>query len=149
MNIHSALLRLAVEIDKVSSEWDSAAVLIVNDKGEGLILKRGPTAPWQPNVWNLPGGSRDPGEISSKAVAIREAQEEVGLTPKSPQLFEAIHHSEYLCHLYVSWGYSGTPTLDRAENTHMAWVGLDTLDDYKFIPGLKEPIRKALESFRT
>lgn len=52
-------------------------VCIVN-KDRVLLLKRGETAPWQPNKYCLPGGGVDNGE-SLIAGAIRETLEETNL----------------------------------------------------------------------
>ena len=52
--------------------FDSAAVVVV-DGDKALLLKRGNTAPWMPNKWNLPGGMIDPGETAIQA-ATREAK---------------------------------------------------------------------------
>ena len=140
------LLRLASDLDRlvVAAEWDSAAVLIVNEMGRGLILKRGPTAPWMPNRWNLPGGSRDPGETSSKDVAQRECEEELGVHATHLEFYGPVHGADYVLHLYLAWGYSGSIRLNKAENTDMEWVSVEELDEYQFIPGLKEAIREAL-----
>lgn len=142
------LYRLANDIDRlvVASEWDSAAVVIIDDEGRGLILKRGPTAPWMPNVWNLPGGTRDPGENSSKDVAVRECREELGVTPKNLSYYGVVKGSDYTLHLYVARGYSGTLHLNKAENTEMEWVTADDVGSYRFIPKLREPIENAIRT---
>ncbi len=146
------LYRLATDLDYLSrraSEWDSAAVILVDDNGKGLILKRGPTAPWQPNVWNLPGGTRDPGENSSKEVAIRECQEELGVTPRNIEFYGVVRGTDYTLHLYVAHGYSGALHLNKAENTEMVWVAPEEAAQYKFVPKLREPIIKALLAFKS
>jgi 8-oxo-dGTP pyrophosphatase MutT (NUDIX family) len=142
------LVRLSLEVERLvtAAEWDSAAVLIIDDKGRGLILQRGASAPWMPNRWNLPGGTRDPGEDSSKAVAIRECEEELGVRPKDIHYYGAVKGRDYLLHLYVAYGYTGTIKLNRDENTDMKWVYLEELDGYQFIPGLEGPIAEALSA---
>ncbi len=51
-------------------------VIISNNKGEVLMIRRG-TTPFE-GSWCLPGGLVDPGE-TVEAAAIREVQEETGL----------------------------------------------------------------------
>ena len=54
------------------------AVIIEDLHGRVLLLLRGPTAPWFPNRWNLPGGKIESGEALMEA-ARRETREETGL----------------------------------------------------------------------
>lgn len=135
------LLRLARMVEALS--WDSAAVVILNENNEALILQRGHTAPWMPNKWNLPGGTPEEGE-SSKQVALRETKEEVALTPSHMKFVGAVRGEDYVLHLYMARGYSGTLHLDTSENSDYAWVSVDGLDNYHFIPGLKDAIRAAM-----
>ena len=58
-----------------------ASVVVLNDKGEVLILKRSLSTKGNPGKWNFPGGHVDKGETRKEA-AIRECQEEAGITPK-------------------------------------------------------------------
>lgn len=60
-------------------------VLIVNDKGEVLALRRSQSDTRRPGQWDFPGGWVDAGEDMT-AAAIREAQEEAGITIVDPQL---------------------------------------------------------------
>ena len=57
---------------------NSVAVIIEDRNGRVLLLLRGPTAPWMPLRWNLPGGRIEPGETSMHAAA-RETREEANL----------------------------------------------------------------------
>lgn len=60
-------------------------VLVVNESGDVLLLRRGPTAPRRAGEWDLPGGFVEPGE-DIQAAAIRETQEEAGLEINDLQL---------------------------------------------------------------
>ena len=68
----------------ISVNIDTAAIAVINDEGKVLVLQRGPTAPWEPRKWNFAGGGIDEGESPMEA-AIRECQEEAGLTPSNVQ----------------------------------------------------------------
>lgn len=60
-------------------------VLVVNEKGEVLALRRSKTDERRPGQWDFPGGWVDAGEDAHTA-AIREAKEEAGLDLKDPTL---------------------------------------------------------------
>jgi len=56
----------------------SATVAVINNN-KILLLKRGSTAPWNPNKYCLVGGGVDKDE-SLEDCALREANEEIGIT---------------------------------------------------------------------
>ncbi len=60
-------------------------VLVVNEKGEVLALRRSQTDERRPGQWDFPGGWVDAGEDTHTA-AIREAKEEAGLDLVNPEL---------------------------------------------------------------
>lgn len=60
-------------------------VLVVNEKGEVLALRRSKTDERRPGEWDFPGGWVDAGE-NTHAAAIRETKEETGLDVKNPAL---------------------------------------------------------------
>lgn len=62
-----------------------AKVLVVNDAGEILVLRRSATDEDRAGGWDFPGGTVDAGETFVDA-AVREAQEEAGLTLRQPLL---------------------------------------------------------------
>lgn len=55
----------------------SSTIALFNS-GKVLLLKRGSSAPWQPNKYCLVGGGVDNGETLEDA-ALREANEEIGI----------------------------------------------------------------------
>lgn len=57
----------------------AATVAVINPEKKLLILRRGPTAPWMPGRYCLPGGHVEPNEDMTYA-ASRELSEETGIS---------------------------------------------------------------------
>jgi len=60
-------------------------VLVANEKGEVLALRRSQSDERRPGQWDFPGGWVDAGE-DTHAAAIREAKEEAGINLADPVL---------------------------------------------------------------
>lgn len=56
----------------------SAVVVVLDPECHVLYLKRGPTDPWRPGYWNLPGGGVKADEFPLECAA-RELAEEAGI----------------------------------------------------------------------
>lgn len=107
-------------------------VLLIEKKrglGQGLI--------------NGPGGRLDPGETAKQA-AIREVQEELCITPLTPE-WRGEHHFQFRdgysmhVHIYVSDAWEGTPT--ETDEAVPVWTRCDAIpyermwaDDAHWIP---------------
>ncbi|WP_454849663.1 NUDIX hydrolase [Rhizobium binxianense] len=112
-----------------------ACAVFVRD-GLVLLVRRAPHKSWYPNHWDLVGGHVDPGE-SVEAALIREAQEEIGLTPvrfgRIAEFSEPRASDESRYHVYAvtEWD-GGEPTLLGDEHTAMQWIAIAeavTLED--------------------
>jgi 8-oxo-dGTP diphosphatase len=62
--------------------------VIIDPAGRMLVVRRSQGDPRFPGTWDLPGGRQEPGE-SIEETAIRETQEEVGISQKNPPLLFA------------------------------------------------------------
>lgn len=78
-------------------------IWLYNDKGEVLIQQRAPHVYWMPGKWATTGGSVISGE-DSKAGAIREVQEELGITlqPSDLKFISRVKRKSALTDIYVA-----------------------------------------------
>jgi 8-oxo-dGTP pyrophosphatase MutT (NUDIX family) len=114
-------------------------VLVFNNKGELLLLKRNENASYEPGVYCLPGGHVDPGESHEQA-GYRELMEETYLTPGDLDHIgelknKDVHICYYRCDLFDNVYDAGDPviTLQHDEHTDFEWVNPFELRDYKMI----------------
>lgn len=122
----------------------TGVVLLVHT-GRVLVLLRGSTAPWYPLHWNLPGGMADEGETPAEA-AVRECVEETALWPISPRLLHTFDMgADGLLYAYVAEVGEG-PLRTCWESEGHAWVGLDEIEGYQFVPCVEGVIRAALSA---
>lgn len=113
---------------------ESVAALLKNNDGKILILLRGETAPWMPNKWALPGGSIDLGETAIQSIE-RECIEEIGIIPKKLSFIKTIKYPDYKLSLFTGI-ITDTPILNY-EHTKFAFVDKKNINEYSFVPNLK------------
>lgn len=100
-------------------------VLIVNEKGEILAIRRSQTDERRPGQWDFPGGWVEADEDTHTAVK-REAVEEAGITLNDPQLVFAFSemttkHGSGTWLLYVDH-VAGDPEVKLSyEHDHYEW----------------------------
>jgi mutator protein MutT len=80
---------------------------------EGEILLAMKKRRFGAGKWNGVGGKVEPGETVSQA-AVRECQEEIGVTPINPQLIGELHFFdlpdvEHYCYVYAATDWHGEP----------------------------------------
>ncbi|NYB52463.1 MAG: NUDIX domain-containing protein [Methanobacteriaceae archaeon] len=118
----------------------SVRVLLTNDDGKVLILKRSTDSKTNPGKWELPGGKVDQGESFDHAL-VREVYEEtklkislehvVGVTEQNLKVIRAVH-------IIMSGKIiEGNLTLSK-EHEGYAWVFLENLDEYELADWLQD-----------
>ena len=76
-----------------------AKALLLNEKGELLLVRRTETAPTRPNGWDIPGGSVEADETPLQAVT-REIKEEIGVSILPGQLTLMYASTNYYNHTH-------------------------------------------------
>ncbi len=127
-----------------------ALVVIINSAGNILVHKRSKTKKLHPGYLDHACGAIQSGE-SPETAGVREAKEELGVTPKSLKLIRQ-GINEYNTYTYVFVGYSDeTPKIETPEEVD--WVGIKSLDELKqmkardtekFVDGFFEDLELAL-----
>lgn len=112
-----------------------ATCILQRPDGKVLILKRGPTAPWMPNRWALPGGGVEDDETPLQG-AIRECEEEIGITPINIKFFKKEKYKTYSKFVHTG-NIVQKPKLNY-EHSDFAFVSPEELDNYHMVPKLKE-----------
>lgn len=117
------------------------AVIIEDLHGRVLLLLRGPTAPWMPNRWNLPGGKIESGESTAEA-AMRETREETALRVFALSPFARIGD---LAVLHAD-DWAGRVRLVDREHTRATWVPREIAWTWDLIPPQGEVLRRFANS---
>lgn len=89
---------LNMDLRPHSVNWTSAAVMVplqIRETGiEVILTKRSNKLLHHPGQVAFPGGKVDPSDLDSKSAAIREAQEEIGLSPSHATILGTLPYHE-------------------------------------------------------
>lgn len=112
----------------------ASVVIVVNEQGKMLVLRRGETAGTFPGYWNFPGGAVEEGE-TIEAAGVRELEEESGIKVSEKDLvyFQVNTLPKIMVHFFMTNKYEGEVSLNW-ESTDYKWVSLEGLKELKFIP---------------
>jgi 8-oxo-dGTP pyrophosphatase MutT (NUDIX family) len=122
--------------DEFRGSFRRAAVLIplarVNDDWHVLYTRRTNFVDHHKGQVSFPGGRTDPDDVSSKATALRETFEEIGIQPEDVQILGALGEyltvSNYLVTPFVGffpWPYTftiHTPEVERVFTIPLDWL---------------------------
>ena len=81
----------------------------LRDGNRVLLCHRSARRRWYPDVWDLPGGHVESGELPGRAL-VRELREELGITVAEPS--DPLHDQAFIRSLIAT--YSVTPRTDWA-----------------------------------
>lgn len=128
----------------------SVNVVVVNDHGEILLIRRSDN-----DNWAVPGGGMDLGESISEA-AVREVREETGIDIEVAGLVGIYtnprHVIEYTSNGEVRQEFSivftgrpvGGETRTSSESAEVLWVAPDDLQSYPMHPSMRQRIAQYL-----
>ena len=119
------------------------AVIVEDPRGRVLLLLRGPTVPWMPGRWNLPGGTIERGESAFDA-ARRELREEAGLLAYS---LAPVERSGDLVVLRAD-DWTGRVRLLDGEHSRATWVTRERAWTWDLVPPQLGVLRRHAERTR-
>lgn len=102
----------------------ASVVVVTRLDGHVLFLRRGPTAPTHPNMWNFPGGYANNFE-DAQSCAIRELWEETSLICWADELVQLLSYAAGPTHIHVFALRLSTPIpiiLQDGEHTAYCWA---------------------------
>jgi 8-oxo-dGTP diphosphatase len=111
---------------------ETACAIFIRD-GRLLLALRSLARKAYPNCWDIVGGHLEPGETIEQAL-IREAIEEVGVTPRAFTLISSLQDGITTHHLFAvpAWD-GGEPQMLGDEHTDMRWF---TVEEACALPAL-------------
>ncbi|WP_328416285.1 NUDIX domain-containing protein [Micromonospora sp. NBC_00389] len=126
-----------------------ACVLLVDPDGQVLLQLRDGNATFHPNVWGLPGGHAEAGEIPEQT-AERELWEETGLRadgPLRPFTVQSLPELGRAKHYFTGSTRARQEDVVLGEGVAMLFVPGDrVLDGRPFTPGTVEVLTRFLAS---
>lgn len=137
-------------INKNDNPHQSSMTVILNTKGEVLLLKRpdGSDPKEYPNLWCLVGGHGIIGETPREG-ALREIFEETGIKIKPDNLKFVLEKVDGEKNYYFfKTETNQEPNMTRVLDEHVgfSWVRPDKLDDYQMIQDTGSIIKRILRN---
>lgn len=127
--------------------------LIINDKNETLLLKRGKNSRNQAGYWSKPGGAVEFGEKIEDAIK-REIKEELGAEIELIKLLGFTNHimkeekQHWLSVSYLAKIIKGEPeNMEPDKHDEIGWFSFDNLPE-KLTETTSELVEEYLKSFK-
>jgi len=119
-----------------------AGILLMNSNNEVLMLLRDdkPNIPF-PNMWDIPGGHVEPGEIPEETVK-REMIEEMNLDVGEIKLFRVYENDNLFDHVFWKRINLQTDKIDLREGQRIAYFSRDELSNMKLAFNYNEVIEE-------
>jgi 8-oxo-dGTP diphosphatase len=123
----------------------SVKIIISDDKGRWLLLKRPEHSEWDWNIgkWDLPGGKLNPGESFEEAL-VREVKEETGLTISMQEVYGAVGDeipTNRIAHLVMTGKLVSGEVNLSTEHVEYAWIPPEKINEMElcnYLYGLLE-----------
>ncbi|MEU9059105.1 NUDIX domain-containing protein [Streptomyces sp. NPDC048430] len=144
--LREKLLKLPLQVEP---EAANASALIYNDRGEYLLHLRDyfPGLIWEPGMWSLLGGGREPQDATLEDTVRRELAEEAGLdladlTPFATEYASNDHGATVPIAIHVG-RWNGDPReLHLTEGVMLAWFTPDDLHRLRIAPTTSDLVRR-------
>lgn len=127
----------------MSASFLAASVAIVS-REEILLIQR--NRPPSEGLWTLPGGRLEPGETTEQC-AMREVQEELGLTLYGLRPLIVLHHKQFRLQTFATQTWDGEIKADAAEVRDWRWVKSFRVAQLQTTPGLGDVVQAAFRIF--
>lgn len=125
-------------------------VVIANDQGLVLILRRSKQSDVLPEYWDIPGGTLEDGEDPAVG-AIREVKEETGLEITNPQLFfqksniDVAKDKQFVTLIFQAKSAVETIKLDPIEHESFIWVEPSRVGEYETVEYLPDCLQAYIQ----
>lgn len=109
-----------------------------NSQGEFLLLRRSAHESVLPGYWDIPGGTLEDGEDPA-AGAMRETQEESGLSISDPELFfqaskvDTSKNKQFVMLVFHAKSPETPVVLNPEDHDSYAWIHPSKISQYKFV----------------
>jgi 8-oxo-dGTP pyrophosphatase MutT (NUDIX family) len=129
VSAHGEWQNAPVSISAEASLKAHIVTALLRDGNRVLLCHRSPQRRWYPDVWDLPGGHVEPGELPGVALA-RELREELGIdiaAPSGPPVQE-VRADTFDMQIWLIEAWMGSP-VNAAPDEHdaIAWFTADAL----------------------